>query len=76
MAVSMDLRLDESSGRIPPVTVLMLLDRKADVHLAKRSAADGWLVKPIDPLTLKRAVQAVMEVRPNRLTRVRTRGRR
>jgi two-component system nitrate/nitrite response regulator NarL len=60
MAVSMDLRLDESSGRIPAVKVLMLLDRKADVHLAKRSAADGWLLKPYDPLALKRAVRAVM----------------
>ena len=31
------------------IPTLMLLDRVADVHLAKRSAADGWLVKPIDP---------------------------
>ena len=61
MAVSMDLRLDESSGRVPPVPVLMLLDRKADVHLARRSDADAWLIKPTDPLALKRAVRAVME---------------
>jgi DNA-binding response OmpR family regulator len=61
MAVTMDLRLDESSGRVPAVKVLMLLDRKADVHLAKRSAADGWITKPFDPLTLKRAVKAVLE---------------
>ena len=61
MAVSMDLRLDESSGRIPPVPVLMLLDRKADIHLAKRSDADAWLVKPTEPLALKRAVRAVLE---------------
>ena len=61
MAVTMDLRLDESDGRVPHVKVLMLLDRKADVHLAKRSAADGWLVKPFDPLALKRAVKLVLE---------------
>lgn len=60
MAVAMDLRLDESSGRIPGVKVLMLLDRKADVHLAKRSAADSWLVKPTDPLQLKRAVRDLL----------------
>jgi DNA-binding response OmpR family regulator len=42
------------------VTVLMLLDRQADVHLAKRSAADAWLVKPFDPLTLQRAVRDVL----------------
>jgi DNA-binding response OmpR family regulator len=61
MAVTMDLRLDESAGRVPAVKVLMLLDRKADVHLAKRSAADGWITKPFDPLSLKRAVKAVLE---------------
>ncbi len=50
MAVTMDLRLDASSGNAPDVKVLMLLDRQADVHLARRSAADAWLVKPFDPL--------------------------
>jgi len=60
MAVAMDLRLDHSAGRLPAVKVLMLLDRTADVHLAKRSAADSWLVKPTDPLTLKRAVRDVL----------------
>ncbi len=60
MAVTMDLRLDASADQGPDVKVLMLLDRQADVHLAKRSAADGWLVKPYDPLSLKRAVRAVL----------------
>ena len=60
MAVTMDLRLDESSGRLPTVKVLMLLDRQADVHLARRSAADRWLVKPFTPLDLKRAVHDVL----------------
>jgi two-component system nitrate/nitrite response regulator NarL len=60
MAVTMDLRLDESSGTLPTVKVLMLLDRQADVHLARRSAADGWLVKPFTPLALKRAVTAAI----------------
>ena len=52
MAVTMALRLDASAGRLPHVPVLMLLDRVADVHLAKRCGADGWLVKPLDPLRL------------------------
>jgi two-component system nitrate/nitrite response regulator NarL len=60
MAVTMDLRLDASAGMAPDVKVLMLLDRQADVHLAKRSAADAWLVKPYDPLTLQRAVRDVL----------------
>ena len=66
MAVTMSLRLDESSGRLPHVPVLMLLDRVADVHLAKRSGADGWLVKPLDPLRLRRAVRAVTAGEPYR----------
>lgn len=60
MAITMDLRLDESAGTGPAVKVLMLLDRAADIHLAKRSAADGWIVKPFDPLQLKRAVKAIL----------------
>ena len=62
MAVTMSLRLDESSGALPHVKVLMLLDRQADVHLAKRCAADGYLVKPVDPLTLKRAARAILAI--------------
>lgn len=60
MAVTLALRLDESGGAVPHVPVLMLLDRVADVHLARRSGADGWLVKPLDPLRLRRAVRAVL----------------
>ena len=60
MAVTMALRLDESSGLLPHVPVLMLLDRRADLHLAKRSAADGWVVKPLDALTIQLAVDAIL----------------
>ncbi len=60
MAVTMALRLDESAGMLPHVPVIMLLDRRADVFLARRSGADGWLVKPLDPLRIKRAVAAVV----------------
>ena len=60
MAVCLDLRLEESGGRVPHVPVLMLLDRRADVFLARRSAAEGWLVKPLDPIRLRRAIDAVL----------------
>ncbi len=60
MAVTMALRLDESAGALPHVKVLMLLDRRADVHLARRSGAEGWLIKPLDALRLRRAADAVM----------------
>ena len=60
MAVTMALRLDESSGALPHVKVLMLLDRQADIHLAKRCAADKYLVKPLNPLKLKLAARAIL----------------
>ena len=60
IAVTMALRLDESVGRLPHVRVLILLDRQADVFLARRSGAEGWLVKPLDSFRLRRAAQAVL----------------
>ena len=60
MAVTMSRRLDESAGAIDHIPVLMLLDRTADVHLARRSGAETWLVKPLDPLSLRRAVEAAI----------------
>lgn len=60
MAVTMDLRLDHSSGALPSVKVLMLLDRSADIHLARRSGADGWIIKPLDALRLRRAVREIV----------------
>ena len=38
----------------------MLLDRRPDVFLARRSGAEGWLVKPLDPLRLRRAARALL----------------
>ena len=63
MAVCLDLRLEESYGKLPHVPVLMLLDRRADVFLAKRSGAEGWLVKPLDPIRVRRATSALIEGR-------------
>jgi DNA-binding response OmpR family regulator len=60
MAVCLDLRLEESAGRLGHQKVIMLLDRRADVFLARRSGADGWLVRPLDPIRLRRASQAVL----------------
>jgi DNA-binding NarL/FixJ family response regulator len=60
MAVCLELRLEESYGKLPHVPVLMLLDRRPDVFLAKRSGAEGWLVKPLDPIRLRRATAALL----------------
>jgi DNA-binding response OmpR family regulator len=61
MAVTLELRLEESYGAADHVPVLMLLDRRPDVFLARRSGAEGWLVKPLDPLRLRRAVRALLD---------------
>ena len=60
MAVCLDLRLEESYGALPHISVLMLLDRRADVFLARRSGAEGWLVKPLDPIRIRRATAALV----------------
>ncbi len=61
MAVTLELRLQESYDAIDHIPVLMLLDRRPDVFLARRSGAEGWLVKPLDPLRLRRAVTALLD---------------
>jgi DNA-binding response OmpR family regulator len=60
MATALDLHLEAGAGRVPHVPVLMLLDRRADVFLARRSDVEGWVVKPIDPLRLGRAISELL----------------
>ena len=60
MAVTLELRLQESYDAIDHIPVLMLLDRRPDVFLARRTGAEGWIVKPLDPLRLRRAVAALL----------------
>jgi DNA-binding response OmpR family regulator len=61
MATCMALHLEAGAGRLPRVPVLMLLDREADVFLARRSDADGWLIKPVDSMRLRKAATALLE---------------
>ena len=61
VATALDLRLEAAAGRVPDVSILLLLDREADRFLAKRADADAVLVKPLDASTLRRTVQGVLE---------------
>ncbi len=61
MAVCLELRLEASYGKIGHVPVLMLLDRRPDVFLGRRAGAEGWVVKPLDPIRLRRAVTALLD---------------
>lgn len=66
MAVSIDLRLEESAGRLGHVPVLLLLDREADRFLARSSQVEAMLVKPVDPGTLRRTVKRLIEAEEER----------
>ena len=59
-AACLNLRLEEGADRLPHVPVLMLLDREADIFLARRAQAEGWLVKPLDTIRLRKAVRALL----------------
>ena len=60
MAVCLELRLEASYDNLGQVPVLMLLDRRPDVFLARRSGAEGWVVKPLDPIRLRRSISALL----------------
>src|SRR5690349_6678733 len=61
MATCITLHQEAGAGRLPDVPVLMLLDREADIFLARRSDADGWLIKPIDAFRLRKAANALLD---------------
>jgi DNA-binding response OmpR family regulator len=61
IAACLDLRLEERAGRLDERSILILLDRDADIFLARRAEADGWLIKPLDAFRLRRAVAAVLD---------------
>lgn len=64
IAVAIDLRNEESGGRLPHSKILLLLDREADRFLAARADVEAVLVKPVDPGTLRRAAKALLEPVP------------
>ncbi len=61
MATCLELRLEESAGRIGHVPVLLMVDRRPDVFLARRAQADGFVVKPINPVRLRKAAASLLE---------------
>ncbi len=61
MATCLEIRLEESGGRCEHVPVLLLVERRPDVFLARRAQADGFLVKPLNPIKLYNAATALIE---------------
>jgi CheY-like chemotaxis protein len=60
VAVAIDLRLEESGGRLPHARILLLLDRRDDVFIARRADVDLTLVKPVDAGVLRRAAAPLL----------------
>jgi DNA-binding response OmpR family regulator len=61
IAACLHLHHEAGAERLPTVPVMMLLDRQADVFLARRSAADGWVVKPLEAYSLRKVATAVVD---------------
>lgn len=59
IATALDLYQEFEEGRTPAAPILLLLDRPADVPLARRSGVEGWLIKPLDRFRLRRAARAL-----------------
>jgi DNA-binding response OmpR family regulator len=60
IAIALDLRLEADAGRLEPRPVLLVLDRRPDVFMARRSGAEGWILKPLDPIRMRKAVAALL----------------
>jgi DNA-binding response OmpR family regulator len=59
IATALNLEQEFEAGTTPEAPILLLLDRPADVPLARRWGVDGWLVKPLDAFRLRRAAKAL-----------------
>jgi DNA-binding response OmpR family regulator len=60
IATCMAVKQEEEAERLGPVPVALLLDRSVDVFLAEQAGADGWLIKPVDSLRLRRMALALL----------------
>lgn len=60
VAVAIDLRLEESGGRLPHARILLLLDRRDDAFIARRADVAVTLVKPVDAGVLRRAAAPLL----------------
>jgi DNA-binding response OmpR family regulator len=61
IATFLHLEQEAEEGRLPAVPVLLLLDRPADVPIARGVGLRGWLVKPVDAFRLRRAAKALLD---------------
>lgn len=60
VAAALAVRQEEGMNRLRRRPVALLLDRSADVFLAEQARVDGWIIKPLDPLRLRKMVTALL----------------
>jgi CheY-like chemotaxis protein len=61
IAACLAIRQEEGFDRLMHRPVALLLDRSADVFIAQEARAEGWLVKPLDPLRLRQMITLLMD---------------
>lgn len=60
MAACLAVRQREEMGDLGRRSILLLLDRGVDTFVAREAGADGWLVKPLDALAVRKACKSVL----------------
>ncbi len=60
IATCLALKHEQEAERLHGFPVGLFLDREVDAFLAGEAQADGWLVKPLDPLRLRRLATTLM----------------
>jgi len=60
VAVCLELRLKASYDALDEIPVMLLLDRRPDIFQARRSGADGWVVKPLDAFRIRAGARAIL----------------
>ncbi len=58
-AITRPIKSAERAGEIDPVSVVALLDRAADIFLARRTGADAWLVRPLGLSALRSTIEII-----------------
>lgn len=61
VATAMQLGHEFDAGRLEEIPIALLLDRRDDVFVASESGVDGWLVKPLSSLRLRRLVSTLLD---------------
>ncbi len=60
MAIARDLHQQAALAKLDSVPVVLLLDRKADSFLAKRSGVASWVTKPFTAHDIRTAVESAI----------------